>query len=131
MNHLILVRHGQSVWNLEKRFTGWVDIGLSNKGVEEAIYAGELIQKLNFNFNVYFTSYQKRAKDTLKIILKILNINTDIVEAWELNERHYGELTGLNKDQMKKVYGGKKIHAFRRSWDMSFCYCNLFKTHST
>ena len=119
MNHLILVRHGQSLWNLEERFTGWVDVDLSDKGVEEAIYAGELIQKLNLNFDVYFTSYQKRARNTLNIILKMLNINTDVVEAWELNERHYGELTGLNKDEMKKVYGEKKIHIFRRSWDIS------------
>ena len=120
MNHLILVRHGQSVWNLEKRFTGWVDVELSDKGKLEANKSGELIKKLNIKINSFFASYQKRAIDTLDLILNILCVKPNyITKAWELNERHYGELTGLNKDEMKKVYGEKKIHIFRRSWDMS------------
>ena len=120
MNHLILVRHGQSVWNLEKRFTGWVDVELSDKGKLEANKSGELIKKLNIKVNSFFASYQKRAIDTLDLILNILCVKPNyITKAWELNERHYGELTGLNKDEMKKVYGEKKIHIFRRSWDMS------------
>ena len=120
MNHLILVRHGQSVWNLEKRFTGWVDVELSDKGKSEANQSGELIKKLNLKINSFFSSYQKRAINTLKLILNIINSKPNqITKAWELNERHYGELTGLNKDQMKKVYGEKKIHIFRRSWDMA------------
>ena len=120
MNYLILVRHGQSVWNLEKRFTGWVDVDLSDKGKLEASQSGKLIKKLNLKINSFFSSYQKRAINTLKLILNIINSKPNqIIKAWELNERHYGELTGLNKDQMKKVYGEKKIHIFRRSWDMA------------
>ena len=120
MNYLILVRHGQSVWNLEKRFTGWVDVDLSDKGKLEANQSGKLIKKLNLKINSFFSSYQKRAISTLKLILNIINSKPNqIIKAWELNERHYGELTGLNKDQMKKVYGEKKIHIFRRSWDMA------------
>ena len=120
MNHLIAVRHGQSLWNLEKRFTGWVDIELSNHGKLEACKAGELIKKMDIKIDSFFCSYQKRAIDTLNLILNILGINpSQITKAWELNERHYGELTGLNKDEMKKVYGEKKIHIFRRSWNVS------------
>ena len=120
MNYLILVRHGQSIWNLEKRFTGWVDIELTDQGKLEACQAGELIKKLDLKINSFFCSYQKRAINTLDLIVNTINSKPNqITKAWELNERHYGELTGLNKDQMKKVYGEKKIHIFRRSWDMS------------
>ena len=120
MNYLILVRHGQSIWNLEKRFTGWVDVELSDKGKLEANQSGELIKKLNLKINSFFSSYQKRAISTLKLILNIINSKPNqITKAWELNERHYGELTGLNKHQMKKVYGETKIHIFRRSWNIS------------
>ena len=120
MNHLILVRHGQSIWNLEKRFTGWVDIELTDQGKLEACQAGELIKKLDLKINSFFCSYQKRAINTLDLIVNTINSKPNqITKAWELNERHYGELTGLNKDQMKKVYGEKKIHIFRRSWNMS------------
>ena len=120
MNHLIMVRHGQSIWNLEKKFTGWVDVDLTDQGRLEACKAGELIKKLNLKINSFFCSYQKRAIDTLNLILNIISVKpSQITKAWELNERHYGELTGLNKDQMKKVFGEKKIHIFRRSWDMS------------
>ena len=120
MNHLIVVRHGQSIWNLEKRFTGWVDIDLTEQGKTEACKSGELIKKLNFKINNFFSSYQKRAVNTLELILNIINIKpTKITKAWELNERHYGELTGLNKDEMKKIFGVKKMQKFRRSWNMS------------
>ena len=120
MNHLILVRHGQSAWNLEKRFTGWVDVELTVQGKLEACQAGELIKKLDLKINSFFCSYQKRAINTLDLIVNTINSKPNqITKAWELNERHYGELTGLNKDQMKKVYGEKKIHIFRRSWNMS------------
>ena len=119
MNNLILVRHGQSLWNLERRFTGWTDIGLTEQGKSEAKYAGELINKINIEFDTYFTSFQKRAINTLKIILDVLNKKkSEIKKAWQLNERHYGALTGLNKDEIKKVYGKKKVHEFRRSWDV-------------
>ena len=120
MNYLILVRHGQSVWNLEKRFTGWVDVELSDQGKLEACKAGELIKKMDLKINNFFCSYQKRAIDTLNLILNTLGIKPNqIIKTWELNERHYGELTGLNKSEMKKVYGEKKIHIFRRSWNIS------------
>jgi len=118
MSHLILVRHGQSQWNLQKRFTGWVDVELTPNGKLEACKAGELIKELKLDINFFFTSYQKRAIETLNIILNTLRIkNNKVTKAWELNERHYGALTGLNKDEMKKIYGEKKIHELRRSWD--------------
>ena len=118
MSHLILIRHGQSVWNLENKFTGWVDVELSKKGKIEASKAGELIKELNIDFGGIYTSYLKRAKETLKIILDKTNLNNKkIVQAWELNERHYGNLTGLNKDEMKKKLSDQKIHELRRSWD--------------
>ena len=120
MSNLILVRHGQSEWNLENRFTGWVDVDLSPKGKLEACKAGELIKEKKIKFDYFFTSYQKRAINTLKLILNTLGIKDDhIIKAWQLNERHYGSLTGLNKDEMKKKLGEKKVHEFRRSWDIS------------
>ena len=119
MSHLILVRHGQSEWNLENRFTGWVDVDLAPKGKLEACKAGELIKKLNLDINHYFSSYQKRAIETLKLILVTMRIKNDkVIKAWELNERHYGSLTGLNKDDMKKKLGEDKVQIFRRSWDI-------------
>tara|TARA_B100000963_G_C22613293_1_gene665973 strand:- start:1305 stop:2021 length:717 start_codon:yes stop_codon:yes gene_type:complete len=119
MSHLILVRHGQSKWNAQKRFTGWVDIDLTEKGKEEAKKASELLIEKNFKIGHFFSSYQKRAINTLEIILSNMKIDSSkIIKAWELNERHYGILTGLNKDQMKKKLGEKKILEFRRSWDI-------------
>ena len=120
MSNLILVRHGQSEWNLENRFTGWVDVDLAPKGKLEACKAGELIKEKKIKFDYFFTSYQKRAINTLKLILNTLGIkDAHIIKAWQLNERHYGSLTGLNKDEMKKKLGEKKVHEFRRSWDIS------------
>jgi len=120
MSHLILVRHGQSEWNLQNRFTGWVDVDLAPKGKLEACKAGESIKELNLNINHFFTSYQKRAIDTLRLILNTMRIKDNkIVKAWELNERHYGSLTGLNKEDMKKKLGEEKVKVFRRSWDIS------------
>ena len=120
MSHLILVRHGQSEWNLQNRFTGWVDVELASQGKLEACKAGELIKDLNIKIDYFFCSYQKRAIETLKLILTTIRIKNDVIKkAWQLNERHYGALTGLNKDEMKKVYGEKKVHEFRRSWDVA------------
>ncbi len=120
MSHLILVRHGQSEWNLQKRFTGWVDVDLAPSGKLEACKAGELIKELKLDINFFFCSYQKRAIETLNLILNTLRIkNNNIIKAWELNERHYGSLTGLNKEEMKKKLGESKIHEFRRSWDVA------------
>ena len=119
MSHLILVRHGQSVWNLENRFTGWVDVELSKNGREEASKAGKLIKNLKIDFGMFYTSYLKRANETFNIILKEINVeNNQVVKAWELNERHYGNLTGLNKDEMKKKLSEEKVHQLRRSWDI-------------
>ena len=118
MRHLILIRHGQSVWNLQNKFTGWVDVELSPQGKLEACKAGELIKELNFKIGYFFSSYQRRSIDTLKLILNTIREKDDqIIQAWELNERHYGALTGLNKDEMKKKLGEEQVHIFRRSWD--------------
>ena len=118
MSFLILVRHGQSVWNLEKRFTGWVDVDLTAQGKAEAEKAGILIKERNIEIDFYYSSLQLRANNTLKIIQKILNDKKDFIRTWQLNERHYGALTGLNKIEMIKKIGEDKIHKFRRSWDI-------------
>ena len=118
MNYLILVRHGQSKWNLEKRFTGWVDVDLTEKGKLEAEKAGSLIKKKNISIDLYYSSLQLRANNTLKIIQKVLNDEKDFIKAWQINERHYGALTGLNKVEMIQKIGENKVYQFRRSWDM-------------
>ncbi len=118
MSFLILIRHGQSIWNLEKRFTGWVDVDLTAKGKLEAEKAGSLIKELGVNIDIYYSSLQLRANNTLKIIQKILNDQKEFNRAWQLNERHYGSLTGLNKVETIKKLGEKKVHEFRRSWDI-------------
>jgi len=118
MPHLILVRHGQSEWNLEKRFTGWVDVDLTGQGKLEACKAGEYIKEIKININHFYSSFQLRAINTLKFIQDTLRDKREPIRAWQLNERHYGVLTGLNKDEMKEKLGKDKIHAFRRSWDI-------------
>jgi 2,3-bisphosphoglycerate-dependent phosphoglycerate mutase len=118
MPHLILVRHGQSEWNLKKRFTGWVDVDLTEQGKQEALKAGESIKKIKLNIDYFFSSFQLRAINTLKFIRNTLGDDKQFIRAWQLNERHYGSLTGLNKDEMKEKLGEKKIHEFRRSWDI-------------
>ncbi len=118
MSFLILVRHGESIWNLEKRFTGWVDIDLTDKGKSEAEKAGSLIKEKKIKIDYYYSSLQLRANNTLKIIQNSLNDEKDFVKAWQLNERHYGALTGLNKIEMGKKIGEKKVYEFRRSWDI-------------
>ena len=119
MNNLILVRHGQSLWNKEKRFTGWADIDLTEKGKSEAKHAGRLIKELNIEFDGYFTSVLKRAINSLNIILEVLDKpDAKINKAWELNERHYGNLTGKNKDEIITKYGAKQVHMWRRSFDI-------------
>ncbi len=116
MSFLILVRHGQSTWNLEKKFTGWVDVKLTENGRMEAEKAGLLIKKKKININFYYSSLQLRANDTLKIIQEVLNDKKNFARAWQLNERHYGALTGLNKVEMEKEIGEDKVREFRRSW---------------
>ena len=118
MSFLILVRHGQSTWNLEKKFTGWVDVDLTEKGILEAKKAGSLLKNKNIKIDFYFTSLQLRANNTLKIIQQELDDKKNFTKAWQLNERHYGALTGLNKVEMSKKIGEDKIYEFRRSWDL-------------
>ena len=118
MSHLFLVRHGQSEWNLQKKFTGWVDVDLTPHGKLEACKAGEAIKSTNVKIDLFFSSYQLRAINTLKLIKNTIRNNSEFTKAWELNERHYGSLTGLNKEEMKNKLGEKKIHEFRRSWDI-------------
>ena len=118
MSYLVLVRHGQSVWNLEKKFTGWVDVDLTENGKLEATKSGELIKLQNINIDIFYSSFQLRAKNTLRLIKEILGEKKLSKEAWQLNERHYGALTGLNKDEMKVKLGKEKVHQFRRSWDL-------------
>ena len=117
MSYLILVRHGQSAWNLEKKFTGWVDVDLTEKGKLEAEKAGRLIKQKNINIDYFYSSLQKRATNTLKIIQDVLGHKKDPVKTWCLNERHYGALTGLNKIELSKKIGESKVHDLRRSWD--------------
>ena len=119
MNNLLLLRHSQSLWNKQHRFTGWADIELTKQGRSQAELAGKLIKDLNIEFDAYFTSVQIRAIDTLEIILDVLGKkNSKIEKAWELNERHYGALTGLNKDEMIKKHGKQQVHIWRRSFDV-------------
>ena len=118
MSFLILVRHGQSIWNLERKFTGWVDVDLTENGISEAKMAGLLIKKENIEINHFYSSLQLRANHTLKIIQKVLNCEKYFSRAWQLNERHYGALTGLNKSEMAKKIGEDKVFEFRRSWDI-------------
>ena len=115
MPKLVLVRHGQSIWNLENKFTGWTDVGLSDKGVKEAIDAGKTLKKLGYTFDVAYTSLLKRAQDTLNIILKELDLNIEINKTYKLNERHYGALQGLNKDETRQKYGEEQVRLWRRS----------------
>lgn len=118
MIKLVLVRHGQSIWNLENRFTGWTDVGLSEQGIKEAKEAGQVLKKLGYTFDVAYTSYLKRANDTLTYILEELDENIPVKYSWRLNERHYGALQGLNKDDTRKKYGEEQVRLWRRSADV-------------
>lgn len=115
MIKLVLVRHGESIWNLENKFTGWTDVELSSNGIKEAKEAGSLLKENGFTFDIAFTSVLKRANDTLDIILKELDLDIEIKKSWKLNERHYGALQGLNKDETRKKYGEEQVKLWRRS----------------
>ena len=119
MNKLILIRHGQSIWNAENRFTGWVDVDLSEKGILEAQKSGELIKKLNIRIDVFYTSFLKRAIKTLTTILQENDLELKFNTSWEINERHYGSLTGLNKNETKNKIGEEQFKKYRRSWDIA------------
>ncbi|HXF85161.1 MAG TPA: 2,3-diphosphoglycerate-dependent phosphoglycerate mutase [Anaerolineales bacterium] len=119
MYKLVLVRHGQSTWNLENRFTGWTDVGLTELGVSEAREAGRLLREGGYIFDAAYTSVLKRAIQTLWIILQELNLEwIPVTNAWQLNERHYGALQGLNKAEMAMKYGEEQVKIWRRSYDV-------------
>lgn len=116
MIKLVIVRHGQSIWNLENKFTGWTDVDLSENGIKEAKEAGKILKLNNYKFDIAYTSLLKRAQDTLKYILEELDeTNIEIKESYKLNERHYGALQGLNKDETRKKYGDEQVKLWRRS----------------
>ena len=115
MQKLVIVRHGESIWNLENKFTGWTNVGLSDNGIKEAINAGKTLKKLDYTFDVAYTSVLKRAKDTLNLILKELDLDIPVIENYKLNERHYGALQGLNKDETRQKYGEEQVRLWRRS----------------
>src|SRR3989344_3294481 len=118
MIKLVLLRHGQSTWNRENRFTGWTDVPLTDLGKKEAKKAGRVLKENEFVFDVAFTNLHKRAIDTTDIVLKEMNIKVPVQKAWQLNERHYGALQGLNKAEMAAKYGEEQVLKWRRSYDI-------------
>jgi len=117
MTQLILIRHGQSQWNLENRFTGFHDIGLTKTGLKEADKAAKLIKKEGIELDVGFTSFQRRAIKTLWLTLEgIDHLHIPVTKSWLLNERHYGALTGLNKQETREKHGDEQVHIWRRSF---------------
>lgn len=119
MKKLVLLRHGESVWNRENRFTGWTDVGLSEKGVEEAIRAGRTLKREGFVFDVAYTSVLKRAIKTLWLVLEEMDLMwIPEYRHWRLNERHYGALQGLNKAETAEKHGLEQVHIWRRSYDI-------------
>jgi 2,3-bisphosphoglycerate-dependent phosphoglycerate mutase len=116
MAKLVLVRHGQSLWNLQNRFTGWTDVPLTEKGREEAKFAGEVLKYSGIAFDVAYTSVLIRAIETLEIILQVLYTEIPVIRDAALNERFYGDLQGLNKDRTRKIYGKEIVHLWRRSY---------------
>lgn len=118
MYHLVVVRHGESVWNQENRFTGWYDVGLAEKGIEEAIKAGQTLKNEKLGFDIAYTSMLKRAIKTLDYILDEMDLVwIPVIKDWRLNERHYGNLQGLNKTEMVEKHGEAQVKVWRRSYD--------------
>jgi len=115
---VVMVRHGESEWNKENKFCGWFNADLSDKGKAEAKAAGEALKKDGYEFDLAYTSYLRRANETLVSILEVLGKNVDTQYSWRLNERHYGGLTGLNKAETAKKYGDEQVHIWRRSFDV-------------
>ena len=119
MTKLVLIRHGESEWNKENRFTGWTDVDLSEKGIEEAVHAGKILKNNNYLFDISYTSVLKRAIKTLSTILEELDLLwIPVYKSWKLNERHYGALQGLNKAETAKKYGDEQVHKWRRYVDV-------------
>jgi len=118
MNKLVLLRHGESTWNQENRFTGWVDVGLSEKGMREAVEAGRTLRKAGYVFDVAYTSVLKRAIKTLWLALEAMDLMyLPVINTWRLNERHYGALQGLNKAETAQRHGLEQVQIWRRSYD--------------
>ena len=119
MKQLVLIRHGESTWNLENRFTGWADVDLTPKGIQQAIAAGENLKKAGYEFDVAYTSVLRRAIRTLWHIQDSMDLMwLPVIHSWRLNERHYGALTGLNKAETAAKYGDEQVHIWRRSYDV-------------
>lgn len=118
MIKLILVRHGQSVWNYLNKFTGWTDVGLTQKGIEEARNCGELLKKNNIKIDVAYISVLLRAEQTYQTIKGVLGYKMREFRSWKLNERHYGALQGLNKEETAEKYGAEQVRIWRRSYDV-------------
>jgi 2,3-bisphosphoglycerate-dependent phosphoglycerate mutase len=120
MKQLVLIRHGESVWNKENRFTGWVDVGLSEKGLQEARAAGQALKKAGFTFDLAFTSVLRRAITTLWNVLDGMDLLwIPVQKSWRLNERHYGALQGLNKAETAAKHGDDQVKIWRRSFDIA------------
>jgi 2,3-bisphosphoglycerate-dependent phosphoglycerate mutase len=120
MFELVLLRHGESIWNLENRFTGWTNVELTDNGKDEALKAGLALKKNGFSFDIIFTSVLKRANDTMDICLEQMNLKNPIINyEWRLNERHYGNLQGLNKSETAKKHGEEQVLIWRRSFDIA------------
>ena len=119
MKQLVLIRHGESAWNLENRFTGWADVDLTPKGTAQALAAGENLRKAGYEFDVAYTSVLRRAIRTLWHVQDTMDLMwLPVVHSWRLNERHYGALTGLNKAETAQQYGDAQVHIWRRSYDI-------------
>jgi 2,3-bisphosphoglycerate-dependent phosphoglycerate mutase len=118
MYKLVVIRHGESVWNKENRFTGWTDVQLSELGKEQAKEAGRILKESNYTFDLAFTSVLSRAIETLEIILKEMGLDILVEQSWHLNERHYGALQGMDKDEIKEKYGEELFKQWRRSYDI-------------
>ena len=116
---LVLIRHGESVWNLENRFTGWTDVGLTERGAAEALSGAKALKQAGFSFDLAYTSVLKRAIKTLWIVLEEMELEwIEVIRAWQLNERHYGALQGLNKAEMAVKFGEEQVKLWRRSYDV-------------
>ena len=118
MVKLVLLRHGQTTWNKENRFTGWTEVPLTDLGKKGAKKAGRVLKENKFVFDIVFTNLHKRAIDTTGIVLKEMNLKVPVHKSWQLNERHYGALQGLNKSDMAQKYGEEQVHIWRRSYDV-------------
>ena len=119
MTSLVLLRHGESQWNKENRFTGWTDVDLSAKGIEEAAHAGIILREKGYTFDLAYTSLLKRAVRTLDLVLSEMDLMwIPVKKDWRLNERHYGALQGLNKSETAEKYGEDQVHKWRRGYDI-------------